>query len=231
MKLSATIMAHPARAEHVAELQNELDRDIPVVWASNPEPTAEPPVRWATGRAAWETHDPAADWHMVIQDDAVVSRDLLAGLETALDELGPEGLMSAYTGSPRPTQLQIARQLRSAETRHRAWASTGSLCWGVAIIAPVHTIGDMLDWCSAGRRRNLNYDLRIGRYYRDIVGWRTWFPVPSLVDHRDVPSLVGHEDGRHAHNMHTGSALDIDWTAHNGLDIDAPDEVRRKRTD
>jgi hypothetical protein len=39
----------------------------------------------------------------------------------------------------------------------------------------------------------------------------TW---PSLVDHRDVPSLVGHGGGRYAHKFigENASALDIDWS-------------------
>jgi len=54
--------------------------------------------------------------------------------------------------------------------------------------------------------------MRIGQYYRDIIGWRTWYTHPSLADHRDTGSLVGHGQGgnRRAHTHHPGSALDID---------------------
>lgn len=66
------------------------------------------------------------------------------------------------------------------------------------------------------------YDMRLGRYYRDVLGWRTWYTVPSLVDHAEGPSLVGHDGIRRvAHRHHTGSALDIDWsrTPPDGLNI------------
>src|SRR5690606_25850971 len=62
---------HPTRKEQVEDLQAMLDRDVPVAWDPNPEPSPDPQRRWATGRAAWELHDADADWHLVIQDDAV----------------------------------------------------------------------------------------------------------------------------------------------------------------
>lgn len=212
MKLSASIMAHPVRKEYAEELQRTLDRPIEIIYDTNPAPSRNPMQRWATGRRAWEAHDPEADWHMVIQDDALACKDLIAGLEKALKVLGPEGLVSAYTGTGRPDQLHVRRALMHANAKGHSWISTRSLCWGVAIIVPVHTIHDMLAWCSEPGRMHMTYDMRIGRYYRDVLKWRSWYTVPSLVDHRDIPSLVGHGDGRVAHNMHNGSALDIDWT-------------------
>lgn len=212
MRVSAVIMAHRVRQAQAKELQALLDRDVPILYDSNPTPSEDPAQRWATGRACWEAHDPDADWHLVIQDDAVACTDLLAGLEKALDQLGPDGLVSAYTGTGRPDQTHVRRALQHAETKDHAWMSTRSLCWGVAIAAPVHTIPAMLRWCSARGRGHVNYDMKIGRYYRDQLGWRTWYTVPSLVDHRDGPSLVGHHGTRrHAHTMLTGSALLVDW--------------------
>lgn len=230
MRLSASIMAHPARTEHVQELQAALDRDVPVAWDPNPDPSPDPARRWATGKAAWELHDPTADWHMVIQDDAIVCRDLLAGLETALAEIGPDGLASAYTGTGRPNQAAVKRALADAAKTGHTWMYTWSLNWGVAIIAPTRTIPAMIEWCDAPDRAHLNYDMRVGQYYRDVLGWRTWYTVPSLVDHRDTASLIGHGQGgnRRAHTLHDGSALDIDWTRHDGLPIDVSPKARRR---
>lgn len=230
LRLSAAIMAHPTRKEQVEELQAMLDRDVPVAWDPNPEPSPDPQRRWATGRAAWELHDPTADWHLVIQDDATVCADILAGLEAALTELGPEGVVSAYTGTGRPDQRNVRRAITAAEKHGHTWLHTWSLNWGVAIAAPVHTIPGMLDWCSHPNRARTNYDMRIGQYYRDIIGWRTWYTHPSLADHRDTASLIGHGQGgnRKAHTHHAGSALDIDWTRHPGLALDVPTGHRRR---
>lgn len=212
MKLSAAIMAHPVRAELAEQVQAALDRPTPIVYDEVPTPSKDPRQRWANGRRAWEAHDPTADWHMVIQDDALVCEDLLAGLEKALAVLGRKGLVSAFTSHGKPEHTHVRRAWRTAVDKGHAWMCTKSLCWGVAIIAPVRTIPKMLDWCSAPGQQDLTYDMRIGRYYRDKLGWRTWYTVPSLVDHRDGPSLVGHgEADRRANGFLQGSALDVLW--------------------
>lgn len=221
--LSAAIMAHPARKGTALALQSSLDRDVPICWDPNPVPSADTAQRWVTGRAAWEVGLAAgADWHMVLQDDVVACRDLLAGLEVALGRFPkrPTGLMSAYTGTGKPHQGNVRRALKYALDRDHSWMCTRSLNWGLAIIAPTWTIEPMLAWCSRPRwtkpsKEPQNYDYRIGVYYRDVKKWRTWYTVPSLVDHLDGPSLVGHGRGpaRSAHRFigTTGSALDVDW--------------------
>jgi hypothetical protein len=224
VKLSATIMAHPARERAVGELQAQLDRELEVIWDENPVPSKDPMQRWAVGRRAWEAHDPTADWHLVIQDDVFVSKHLMAGLERALDELGKDGLVSAYTGTGRPDQANVHRALAYATKNGYTWMTTRSLNWGPAILAPVHTIPAMLKWCSHSSKARGNYDWRIGVYYRDVLKWRTWYTNPSLVEHRGLPSLCGHDTGpvRKAHRFHEGSALDINWAAHGGLDPNLP---------
>src|SRR5690554_2196422 len=161
MKLSASIMAHPVRKEYAEELQRTLDRPIEIIYDANPVPSRNPMQRWATGRRAWEAHDPEADWHMVIQDDALACKDLIAGLEKALEVLGPEGLVSAYTGTGRPDQYNVRRAHRHAQDKGHSWMPTKSLCWGVAILAPVPTIPDMVKWCSHSSKAQLKYDMRV----------------------------------------------------------------------
>lgn len=218
MRLSAAIMAHPVRAEYAEQVQASLDRSVDIVYDSNPVPSADKMQRWATGRSCWEAFDPSADWHLVLQDDVLVSKNLLAGLEKALHQIGPQGLVSAYTGTGRPDQQNIIRALAHAEAKGHSWMSTRSLNWGPAIILPTSVIPGMLTWCERHIRRNdrprSNYDYAIGVYARDILGWRTWYTVPSLVEHRGLPSLVGHDKGpqRVAHHFHEGDALDIDWS-------------------
>jgi hypothetical protein len=71
----------------------------------------------------------------------------------------------------------------------------------------------MLPWCDV--QNYPNYDRRIGRYAIDVLRMGTWCTFPSLVDHRDIPSLVGHGDGRVAHHFigESTSALSVDWDA------------------
>lgn len=229
VRLSATIMAHPVRSGQVEELQADLDRPAQAVYDTKAVPSPDPRQRWATGKAAWESYDSSADWHMVIQDDAVVCQDFLAGFEVALTEIGTTGLVSAYTGTGRPDQANVKRAIKDADRRSWNWLHTWSLNWGVAFAVPTSTIPAMLEWSDRKARETKNYDMRIGQYYRDIIGWRTWYTSPSLADHRDSESLVGHGQGgdRHAHRFLQGSALGVDWSKHPDMELDVPQHAKR----
>lgn len=212
MRLSAVIMAHPERKDIAERTANSLDRPVEIIYDQNPVPSTDPVQRWENGKRCWQAAEPWADWHLVLQDDAMPCQDLLAGTEKALEQLGPDGLVSIYSGAARATQTHVSRAQRHADAHGLHWYSTRSLNWGVGIVLPTHAIEGMLEWCSRDEVSQDNYDKRIGVYCRDRLWWRTWYLHPSLVDHDQVPSLVGHAEGRHADRMHMGSALDIDWS-------------------
>lgn len=209
-------MAHPDREESVDRIRDSLDRDVRVSWDGKVKPSPRPEQRWRNGANAWDMVDRTADYGLVLQDDVLVTQDFIAGVELALDTLGPQGLVSAYTGTGRPEQAVVQRAIHHAKHHRSPWAQMRSLCWGPAIIAPTDTIDQMLEWCSQRKHANKNYDFRIGLYYRDVVGWKTFYLVPSLVEHAQMPSLVGHDDGpkRVAHDFLgvDRSALEIDYS-------------------
>src|SRR5690606_41294274 len=90
--LSAALMAGERRALWVNELLDSLDRPAPVAWDRHNSV-------WDTGSRAWELYDPAADWHLGLQDDVLVVPDLLAPTEALPDGLEHEGPGSRYLGS------------------------------------------------------------------------------------------------------------------------------------
>lgn len=224
MRVSTVVMAHPVREQAVSELRGSLDRDVEVVWDGKSVPSKRPEQRWRTGHRAWEMVDRSADYGMVIQDDIMVAKDFIGGVEKALSVLGPDGLVSAYTGTGRPDQNSVKRAVRNAEHAGTPWAEMRSLCWGPAIIVPTSQISPMLDWCNLRKNRTKNYDYRIGLYFRDVMGWKTFYLIPSLVEHRKMPSLVGHDYGpvRESHRFigERASALKVDYSRLplNGLD-------------
>lgn len=207
--LSAAVMAHPSRGSMVDELLDQLDREIPVSWDVEGPPSPDKAKRWRVGTAAWRMNGDA-DWHMVIQDDVLVCSDLIAGLEKALDHVPDHvGIVQPYVGKNRPLGQHFIALATQAERAGASWIQHRSMCWGVAIIVRTETIEPMIRWAS--ERKTLTYDSRLGRYYRDVLGQPTWYTWPSLVDHRNGPSLVGHGPGRTAHKPHRGSALDLSW--------------------
>lgn len=206
MRLSASIMAHPARESQVAELVSDLGRDVPVAWDPKPVST-DPGQRWATARGAWELVDPDADWHLVLQDDAIVCPDMLDGLAKGLDFVPGNTVVSAYFSHVRPFPARTIGAVGQAEAAGAAWIDSRFVWWGVALAIPVRAIPAML---AMGDKRHEAYDRRIGLYFRN-ERWRCWHPFPSLVDHRDEESLCGHKQGRKAYRLRTTSALEADW--------------------
>jgi hypothetical protein len=211
VRLSAAIMAHPARSGEVDELLSSLDRPVPVHWDEDTGPPSGKADRvWANARAAWLMADPEADWHAVIQDDAVPCADLLAGLERALEHVPPDAVVSAYLGTGRTVPIRWEALARAADSAGASWVRTGKLMWGVCILLPVRLIPEMIE--RADRRAGIPDDMRVAGW-ADRTGREVWYPWPSLVDHRKVPSLTKHRaHDRVARRWHPGSALDLSWS-------------------
>lgn len=225
-RLSVAIMAHPKREHLVAELLESLGdhTTVAVAWDRRNN-------RWDTGRRAWEAHDPDADYHLVLQDDAVVCRDLVAGLEHALEYVPDAAIVSPYTGTRRPLSNIVEAAVARARAADAAWIVMRALNWGVGIVAPTGTINEMLAW--GDRQSYPNYDRRVGRYYYLVKCWPVWSTWPSLVDHLDhdrAPSLCNHGPGRVAHEFAGGeaSALEIDWSAGH-VEMDGMEALDRYR--
>lgn len=205
MRLDVKIMAHEKRAEFIPGLVEQLGiTDDDVIWDRIQN-------RWDTGRRAWEAIDQTAEWGCVIQDDALVCRDFITGMERALEFLDDDYVVSPYVGTRRPMAHRVEAAVRAARDNDAAWIKMPSLNWGVAIILPTSIIDAMLPWCD--KQRYPNYDRRIGRYCIDVLNMPTMCTWPSLVDHREIPSLVGHGAGRTAHYFigEDASALDVPW--------------------
>ena len=191
MRMDVKIMAHEKRREFIPDLVERLGiTDDDVVWDRIQN-------RWDTGRRAWEAIDQTAEWGCVIQDDALVCRDFIRGMETALEYVNDDVVVSPYTGTRRPMAHRVEAAVRNARHHNASWIKMPSLNWGVAIVLPTRIIDDMLVWCD--KQKYPNYDRRIGRYAIDVLNMPTMCTWPSLVDHREVPSLVGHGAGRTAH--------------------------------
>lgn len=214
--ISVAIMAHPKREQWAGPLADAIDADVTVIWDRCND-------RWDTGRRSLLAHHPDATHHLVIQDDAVVCRDLIAGLQQAVaySQHRPVGL---YIGQVRPSKTKVERAVREADRQQTSWVAMQGPWWGVGILLPTADIEDVVAF--GDTRDDLdNYDRKIARYYasRNV---RCWYTHPSLVDHRHGideahrpvnPSLIPGRTGIHrqAHRFvgEDVSALDIDWSA------------------
>jgi hypothetical protein len=209
--ISSAVMAHPRREALVPRLARRLGPYTSVVWDRYAD-------EWDTGRRAWKIADASCTHHLVVQDDAIVCEDLVAGLEVALAHVPAEAVVSLYTGTTRPDSRRVATAVYKAEERGAAWIVMPDLKWGVGILVPTAVIPDMLAY--ADRRGGRVYDWNLRGYFHDAVRWPVWCTWPSLVDHRDeLPGLVAHQIApsgpRVAHRFlgEHASALDVDWSA------------------
>lgn len=204
-RCSVAVMAHPSRAAAVDGLCARLDRDPTVVWD-------EVGIEWHTGRRAIAAVPDDATHHLVLQDDAVIPADLVAGVEAALDYVPPDAAMSLYLGRKGPDQARVNAIATAGQDR--SWIVIPRMLHGVAVVLPAA-------WCepiAAFAPRGIEmYDARISRW---LVRHRceVWYPNPSLVDHDESsPSLLGHDrhdGGRVAYRFigQDRSALDFDPT-------------------
>lgn len=204
MTVSGVLMAHKKREQWAEELSETLE--LPIVWDRIND-------RHETGLRCLQAglESDASHW-LIVQDDAIVCRDLLAGLEKAVEVSGDRmvGLYVGNTGSKMKTLMQNARATK------RSWVSAAGPSWGVGIIIP--TVHLPVLTRAYERSRETNYDRRIEKWAAQAQV-ECWYTAPSLVDHRigaENPSLVpGRSSTSRQARWFIGaeaSALDIDWT-------------------
>lgn len=205
--ISVALMCHPKRRRFVDELTRDLP-DAEVVWDQKGD-------RWDTGRRALGAFDPDATHHVVIQDDAVICRDLLAGIGR-LVECVPDNPISLYTGRTRPFGKPVREAVRKTNARRLSWLVCDGLFWGVGVVLPVALIQEMIAFHDLANVHIANYDSKMSFWFMR-EGLRTFYCQPSLVNHRDVdenPSLVPGRfaRGRVAHRfIGDGSPLEHRW--------------------
>ena len=207
VRLSVAVMAHAKRAVMVDELVGWLDREPVVVWDEKND-------RHDTGIRALEAFDPAATHHLVVQDDVVPCRDLVASAERALGVV-PEGVpVSLYVGRVQPFPKPVEAAVRSAGDA--SWVVMPGPYWGPAVIVPTSVIPALGEWWhSPGGEQWQNYDRRIQRFFESVGVRVCWYSWPSLVEHRVDDSLLsGRKVVRNAHRFIGAdeSGLEIDWS-------------------
>lgn len=203
MSLSTVIMAHPDRDQWVSGLRNKLG-GADVIWD-------EKNSRWDTGRRSLLAHDTDATHHLIVQDDAVLSKNFLNSCRSLIKH-SKDFPIALYMGKSSPG---FRRRAQRAKISGDPWFLAAGPRWGVAVIIPVIHIPDLVAWCDIDKKTEA-YDGKMTQFYQQKMRMSCLYTVPSLVDHREVyenPSLV---PGRHANRTafyYDGkSAAGTDWT-------------------
>lgn len=208
MTISAAIMAVPSRHKQAYELYKQL-RKMPFEWVTIVEDeiaSGTHESEWQNGKNALLQGVGKADWHLVVQDDAILSPGFYDNLQAAISTVPQKTLISLYTGTSRPLGPRVKRAVD--KVKDETWLSYWLLMWGVGILIPSSHIEPMLDFVSD---RSEPYDTRIGIFYqRNRLP--VYYTMPSLVNHDDDLGTVipghGTEPGaRVAHRFATGPVI------------------------
>ena len=206
MKISVAVMAHPKRALQAKALWKQLEAmpfvDPYIIFDEKNDEwdTGERSVRYGVGKA---------DWHLVIQDDAVLTPDFYANLEAAILKMPLKGLLSLYVGTVKPLDERVKSAVNQAV--HGSWLRHYLLLWGVAVVIPSDHIIAMLEYLDDPKYRTTQYDTRLSMFYL-ANRLPVHYTMPSLVDHDDdMGSLLpNHQQPqrRVAHRLATGP---VNW--------------------
>jgi len=196
MNISVTIMAHPLRSSEAARLYGIIAR---MPFAHVALAYDDKNDEWSNGRRSLLAHG-SSDWHVIIQDDAIISPMFYANLLDALQHVPSSSIVSLYTGTVRPEQVRVKTGLSMARGKNASWLSSNSLYWGVGVALPTRDIESLVQAVDASI---LPYDRRIGSYFAALRR-PVYYTIPSIVDHDyTLPSLLANDrEGapRHAHN-------------------------------
>lgn len=189
VRLSVCIQTHPARSELLERLLNLLS-PAHVLVAHDPTPDDKPGPLRTYLRAlelapAWSTH------HLVLQDDALVSRNFVEAA-SVVARARPENPVALFCPKQPP---EMAVKIRGAVDRGEGIVEIPPRRWApvVALIWPVELARDFLayviekDWPTHFRAD----DEAVGRFFRENA-IELYATAPSLVEHPDVErSLIG----------------------------------------
>jgi hypothetical protein len=211
VKVSFSIMAHPDRLGWVHALTKHLAiPDVPVSWDTEGPASGNADRVWRNARAAWEMREGDSDWHVLLQDDAVLCEDFAEGISEALRHVPGPAVVSPYLGNGRLVPERWTTLAASTDEVGASWIRTSKLMWGVSIAIPTLLIPDMIK--HADTRAGVPDDMRVAGW-AERNGIDVWYTWPSLIDHRQVPSLTKHRaHDRYAIRHHAGSAMEIDWS-------------------
>ncbi len=175
-------MAHPSRQEHFSYLLEKLGN---VPFSIDYQSIGE----WDNAKKAWMMHDPEAEWHVVIQDDAIVCENFreraIEVIEKAKEVLGTEDYVCNFYYGHRKSAEKV-----SAEALKKGYWTNGYPKWGVAICMKTKFIKEMIEFGEKIDNVGTKDDARIGAFIGS-KGLKVYFPMPSIIDHRHGKSLVG----------------------------------------
>ena len=183
--MKIAIVAHPERRAQAERLASDLNAHV---------------IMDEVGLGALWGHKKALEWAaqqnervVITEDDALPVAGFEAGVAHWLERF-PDDLISFYLGTGRPPQYQpqIAHALRRADQWREICIKLPQLIHGVCYSIPTDKVEAVLSKMPATGAA----DFAIGNAWQQVTRRQVIYPVRSLVDHDDGPSIEKHPDGQ-----------------------------------
>lgn len=183
IRLSSAIMVHPVRLASAQELMDghpELGFSLAV----DPEPGRMGALR--TARVAWGSVAHDATHHLVVQDDSVLCPDFAEHVTSAIRTM-PHAALSFFV----EWGACSSNMVRMAALRGKAWAEVVDVYVPMqALVLPAEIARGFDDYARTNAVDE-DPDDHVLRAYLHSVGVPAYVSVPNIVEHKDLPSLVG----------------------------------------
>lgn len=183
VRLSVAVMTHPARLAQAQRLAGKLG-GTNVTVACDPAPE-QGPATLRTARVAWQHVAADATHHLVVQDDVQVRPNFLTRVaEAAADH--PQHALAFFAEWGSAT----ANAVRLAALRGAGWAPVVDHYVPTQALVLPAVVAREVDGFLAGLAPDTPDDIAL----RDLLlrrGIPAVVTVPNLVQHADVPSLIG----------------------------------------
>ena len=168
-------MAHPSREKYFGYLKEKLN---------NPKFSIDVDSKGLLWNCvnSWKMHDLDSDYHIVVQDDAIVCKDFIEKA-TKLIEKNGRYLYSFYHANRPAFKDQVEYALKNG-----GYIIKKNFHSGLAMAIPTDLIPSMIEFFE--KQKEPADDVRIGIWAKSI-GMLNFIPIPSLIDHRDEKSLHG----------------------------------------
>lgn len=172
MNIQYAIMGHVSRSTYVDDLKFDLNTQR----ASIDDGTLGV---WGNARKTWQLISETSDYGIVIQDDAILCDKFKDKAELFIEQ-NYGHVISFYFGDSRKSFKYLRPTKFDAPLYH-----------AVALAIPSKEIADMIQYCDQ-KPEAIGDDMKIRRWL--ISQNRICrYSNPSLVQHRDIPSIVNPE--------------------------------------
>ncbi|GAA4715809.1 hypothetical protein [Phytohabitans rumicis] len=193
VRIGVAIMHHPRRRDRIPDLVRAC-APLAARVVTDPDPDG-PPSPLRTAKRAWRAVEDGVTHHLVLQDDILLVRDFAAQLRRAVAQRPGHGI-SLYSHWDSPQNSYLVRRAAMAGSpfaplsRHE-WTPTQGF------VLPAARARELADYLAGIPDEVKDDDEMVVNYCRehDVPVVAT---VPHLVDHREDPTIVGHEGRFHA---------------------------------